>query len=65
MRAGTVVGALLGPAAAQAQTPTTIHLEAENAILQGPVVLTATPGYTGTGYVGEFNNSTDSLIFRF
>jgi len=64
-KACAVAGALLGSAGARAQTPSTIHLEAENAILHGPSLLTATPGYSGTGYVGDFANSTDSLIFRF
>ena len=64
-RVCAIAGAMLGPVVAQAQTPTTIHLEAENAILHGPSLLTATPGYSGTGYVGEFDNGTDSVIFRF
>ena len=65
IRACAITGAMLGPVVARAQAPTTIHLEAENAILRGPVLLTATPGYLGTGYVGEFDISTDSVIFRF
>ena len=64
-RVCAIAGAMLGPVVAQAQTSTTIHLEAENAILHGPGLLTATPGYSGTGYVGEFDNGTDSVIFRF
>lgn len=65
IRACAISGAILSPVVAWAQAPTTIHLEAENAILHGPGLLTATPGYSGTGYVGEFDSSTDSVIFRF
>ncbi len=65
VRAVVVAGAVLATAAAHAQTPTVIRLEAENAILRGPGLLTATPGYSGTGYVGEFDTNTDSVIFRF
>jgi len=63
----SATGVLLAPAAAQAQTqaPTVIRLEAESATLKGPALLTSTPGYSGTGYVGDFSNSTDSLIFAF
>ena len=57
--------ALLAPAAAWAQAPTVIHLEAEDATIKGPGKLTDTPGYAGTGYVGNFEDTTDSLIFSF
>ncbi|WP_375418280.1 glycosyl hydrolase [uncultured Hymenobacter sp.] len=61
-----LAAAALAPALSQAQTaPTVIRLEAEDAILKGLTRQTATPGYAGAGYVGEFENSTDSLIFRF
>ena len=59
-----LAGAVLASAAtAQAQTP--IRVEAENATLKGELSkLTDTPGYSGTGYVGNFENTTDTLIFN-
>lgn len=59
----TVAGVVLASAgAAQAQTP--IRVEAENATLKGALSkLTDTPGYSGTGYVGNFENTTDTLLF--
>ncbi|MFD1469604.1 glycosyl hydrolase [Hymenobacter caeli] len=60
-----VTGVALAPVAAQAQSPTLIHLEAESAILKGVVNTTTNTGYSGTGYAADFENSTDSLIFTF
>lgn len=49
---------------AWAATP--IKLEAEAATRRkGVDILTGTPGYSGTGYVGDFENATDSLVFTF
>lgn len=61
-----LAGALLAPAAATyAQTtPAVIRLEAEDGLLKGPTKLTDPTGYSGTGYVGNFEDTTDSLIFR-
>lgn len=66
-RALAVAGAALAPLAGRAQTtaPAVIRLEAEDATLKGVTKLTATPGFAGTGYVGSFANSTDSLVFKF
>ena len=54
---------VLLPATAWAADP--IKLEAEAATLRGITLQTATAGYSGTGYVGDFENSTDSLVFLF
>jgi mannan endo-1,4-beta-mannosidase len=51
------LAALLAPASK------TIHLEAEDAQRVGNPVLTARPGYSGTGYVGSFQNSGDQVSF--
>lgn len=61
-----VAGAVLAPTRSPAQTaPAVLRLEAEDAILKGSLTkLTATPGYSGTGYAGNFEDTTDSLIFR-
>jgi len=43
-----------------------INLEAENGALTGNTyVSTATPGYSGTGYVTGFQNSTDTVNWTF
>ena len=57
------LGGLLAPALALAQAASPIHLEAENATLKGPSVVTTIAGYSGTGYVADFSNSTDSLVY--
>ncbi|CAH0017148.1 unnamed protein product [Clonostachys rhizophaga] len=44
--------------AAAAQT-----LEAEDAVLTGTQILTELTGYTGTGYVGGFDESSDKITF--
>ena len=54
---------LLLPATAWAADP--IKLEAEAATLRGITLQTATAGYSGAGYAGDFDNSTDSLVFLF
>lgn len=54
---------LLGPSGAWAQSLAPIHLEAENATISGPSVVTTTPGYSGTGYLADFSNATDSVTF--
>ena len=41
------------------------RLEAEDARLYGPTKMTATPGYSGTGYVGDFSQASDSVVFTF
>jgi mannan endo-1,4-beta-mannosidase len=55
---------LAGPGRAQA-APQPIHLEAENGILQGLSVATDVKGYSGAGYVTGFDQSSDTLTFRF
>ena len=61
-----VLAGLLAATAAPAQTLPVVRLEAENATLVGTAaVLTDTPGYTGTGYVGDFSDAHDSLVFKF
>ena len=57
--------ALLLPGRSWAQAATTIRLEAEDAQLYGPTKMTTTPGYSGTGYVGDFTQSADSVVFTF
>jgi len=37
--------------------------EAENAVLNGVTVVNSSPGYSGTGYVGNFANDADSVKF--
>ena len=59
-----LAGAVLAPLAGRAQSAAVVRLEAEDAILKGLVKSTDTPGYSGTGYVGNFENTTDSLIFK-
>ena len=54
---------LLLPAAAWAQS--TIRLEAENASRYGLSVDNSVAGYSGTGYVTDFDDLTDSLVFAF
>ena len=56
---------LLLPGRAWAQAVPTIRLEAEDAQLYGPTTMTATPGYSGTGYVGDFTQTADSVVFTF
>ena len=53
---------LLAPGAAPAAT---IKLEAERATLTGVTVATTTPGYSGAGYVTDFDNATDNVSFTF
>lgn len=53
---------LLLPGRSWAQT---IHLEAESALLYGPALTTTTAGYAGTGYVADFSNGGDSIVFKF
>ncbi|MGI4886935.1 MAG: glycosyl hydrolase [Janthinobacterium lividum] len=62
-----LAGAALAPAAvrAQATAPAVLHLEAEDATLKGVTKMTAIAGFAGTGYVGNFANATDSLLFKF
>ncbi|MGI4736973.1 MAG: glycosyl hydrolase [Janthinobacterium lividum] len=50
---------------AQAQATTTIKLEAESATLTGVNVATTITGYSGTGYVWDFDNATDNVLFTF
>ncbi len=57
--------ALLVPGRGWAQAATTIRLEAEDALVYGPTKMTATAGYSGTGYVGDFSQASDSLVFKF
>ena len=61
----TLLLALLAPGRSWGQAATTIHLEAEDALLYGPVLTTTPTGYSGTGYVGDFSDGTDSLVFNF
>lgn len=51
---------LIPPAAA---VPLTIHLEAEDATMHGPHVVTTRPGYSGTGYVTGFQNDGDKIVW--
>jgi len=48
---------------AKADTGETL-LEAENAILDGVTVQSSQPGYSGTGYVGNFSDSSQSVTFN-
>jgi mannan endo-1,4-beta-mannosidase len=48
---------------AKADTGETL-LEAENAILNGVTVQSSQPGYSGTGYVGNFSDSSQSVTFN-
>ncbi|MDJ0365327.1 glycosyl hydrolase [Hymenobacter sp. H14-R3] len=57
--------ALLLPGRSWAQAAATIRLEAEDALVYGPTKLTATAGFSGTGYVGDFSQASDSLVFNF
>ncbi len=57
--------ALLVPGRGWGQAATTIHLEAESALLYGPARSTGTAGYSGTGYVEDFSNGGDSIVFKF
>jgi len=57
--------ALLVPGRGWGQAATTIRLEAEDALVYGPTKMTATAGYSGTGYVGDFSQASDSLVFKF
>lgn len=57
--------ALLAPGRGWAQAATTIRLEAEDALVYGPTKMTTTAGYSGTGYVGDFSQASDSLVFKF
>ncbi|WP_223649244.1 glycosyl hydrolase [Hymenobacter psoromatis] len=57
--------AMLVPGRGWGQAATTIHLEAESALLYGPTLSTATAGYMGTGYVEDFSNGGDSIVFKF
>ncbi|ORY70463.1 GH26 endo-beta-1,4-mannanase [Pseudomassariella vexata] len=43
---------------------TTQKFEAEDAVLSGTEVDTATPGFSGTGYVTGFDEATDKLTFH-
>ena len=65
----TLLLALLAPGRSWGQAAPTpadsIHLEAENALLYGPVLFTSPTGYSGTGYVGDFSGGSDSLVFKF
>lgn len=50
-------------ASAQAATPKPIHLEAAEAQLTGVQVLKALPGYSGSGYVGDFAPEGSKIVF--
>lgn len=56
---------LLALSPAMALGAKTIKLEAETAVLRGAQVRTATSGYSGTGYVGEFEGAQDEVVFNF
>ena len=40
------------------------RFEAENALLGGTQIASSTPGFSGTGYITDFNNSTDYVQFN-
>jgi hypothetical protein len=63
--AATLLVGLLVAGQAQAQTAPAIKLEAESATLTGVNVATATAGYSGTGYVSDFDAATDNVTFSF
>ncbi|KAK3399502.1 glycosyl hydrolase family 26-domain-containing protein [Sordaria brevicollis] len=42
---------------------TSTKYEAESALLSGTEILTSLPGFSGTGYVGGFDTSTDKITF--
>lgn len=48
---------------AQAASPGAVHLEAEDAALTGNAVLTKTPGFSGTGYVGDFQATGAKIVW--
>lgn len=61
---GAVIAAVLAcasPAIGATRSP--IHLEAEKGALTGLSILHDTPGFTGTGYVGIFDQPTSKLTF--
>jgi mannan endo-1,4-beta-mannosidase len=43
--------------------PGIIHLEAEDAVLTGNAVLTARPGFSGKGYVGDFQPDGAKIVW--
>lgn len=43
--------------------PTTLHLEAENAKLHGPTVMTERAGFLGKGYVSDFSRDDDKITW--
>lgn len=47
-----------------AQTPSPMHLEAEDAQLLGTVFSTAHAGYLGKGYVSHFEQQSDKIVFQ-
>jgi hypothetical protein len=64
--AATLLLGLLTPGHSQAQTASpTIKLEAESATLTGVNIATTTTGYSGTGYVTDFDDATDNVSFTF
>jgi mannan endo-1,4-beta-mannosidase len=58
--AGVIISSLI---ACYAAPPKPIHLESAEAQLLGVKLLTALPGYTGSGYAGNFANAGDQVIF--
>ncbi|KAH7072465.1 mannan endo-1,4-beta-mannosidase-like protein [Paraphoma chrysanthemicola] len=58
MKVGVAIAAFVGLATAQTTT-----LQAESATLSGVAVATEVAGYSGTGYVGGFDEATDSITF--
>ncbi len=65
LSAAALLLTLLLPGRGWAQAATTVRLEAEDALVYGPTKQTATAGYSGTGYVGDFSQAADSLVFNF
>jgi hypothetical protein len=43
--------------------PATLHLEAENAQLKGPSVVTVRKGFSGSGYVSDFSRDSDTITW--
>ncbi len=74
---GVAFGLVLAAAAAATATAQTIHLEAENAHVEGPDLKVVRPdppapgtlpqrsGFSGTGYVTGFQKPEDRLVFKF
>nr|AFK65338.1 mannan endo-1,4-beta-mannosidase B precursor [Paenibacillus mucilaginosus K02] len=58
-----LAGVPLAAAAAGTGKATSVIYEAEDGLLAGTTVGTASPGYSGSGYVTSFDDAADSLTF--